>query len=271
MFGPEVVAAFEAMACEAPAARDVPLSRWSSAEQAAQAVSEGLVGSLSPSTVRRWLAVDAIKPWQYESWIFPRDPDFAVKAARVLDLYARIWDGKQLGPNGRHHTAVIKTMAHGAHPRLGDDQFHRDDFAVDYTARTVTCLNSVTITINRTGGATFGAKCQGCALRSQCTADTAGKTFTVGSRTPRAMLLVRLHVGSCELNSEEPHLDAPHRRRLSVPTRQSHAPGIVGPVRDVERVERLEREVIDDEPVDVRSLRISRRRGCCPGGWPAGV
>jgi hypothetical protein len=29
-------------------------------------------------------------------WIFPRDPDFAVKAGRVLDLYARIWDGKPL-------------------------------------------------------------------------------------------------------------------------------------------------------------------------------
>jgi transposase len=99
VFGPEVVAAVKAMACEAPAARDVPLSRWSSAELAAQAVSEGLVGSLSPSTVRRWLAADAIKPWQFQSWIFPRDPDFAVKAARVLDLYARIWNGKKLGPN----------------------------------------------------------------------------------------------------------------------------------------------------------------------------
>ena len=42
-----------------------------------------------PSTVRRWLADDALKPWQYRSWIFIRDPDFAAKAARVLDLYAR--------------------------------------------------------------------------------------------------------------------------------------------------------------------------------------
>jgi len=38
--------------------------------------------------VRRWLHADAIKPWRYRSWIFPRDPDFATKAARVLDLYA---------------------------------------------------------------------------------------------------------------------------------------------------------------------------------------
>ncbi|MDP9428446.1 MAG: hypothetical protein M3Q47_06000 [Actinomycetota bacterium] len=27
----------------------------------------------------------------------PRDPDFAVKAGRVLDLYDRIWNGQPLG------------------------------------------------------------------------------------------------------------------------------------------------------------------------------
>ena len=47
--------------------------------------------------MRRWLAADAIKPWQHRSWIFPRDPDFAAKAARVLDLYARPWQGQPLG------------------------------------------------------------------------------------------------------------------------------------------------------------------------------
>ena len=37
-----------------------------------------------------------IQPWRFRSWIFPRDPDFAAKAARVLDLYERIWDGRPL-------------------------------------------------------------------------------------------------------------------------------------------------------------------------------
>lgn len=97
VFAPEVVAEVKAMACEPPEARDVPLSRWSSSELAAQAVTEGLVEAVSASTVRRWLAEDAIKPWRYRSWIFPRDPDFAAKAARVLDLYARVWEGRNLG------------------------------------------------------------------------------------------------------------------------------------------------------------------------------
>src|SRR3954449_398670 len=96
-FPAPVVAEVKAMACEPPEARQVPLSRWSSAELAAQAIAEGLISSLSASTVRRWLHADAIRPWQHRSWIFPRDPDFAVKAARVLDLYARVWDGVALG------------------------------------------------------------------------------------------------------------------------------------------------------------------------------
>lgn len=98
-FGDRVVAGIKAMACEPPERRQVPLARWSSQELAAQAASEGLVGSISSSTVRRWLHAAAIKPWRYRSWIFPRDPDFATKAARVLDLYARVWDGEPLGPD----------------------------------------------------------------------------------------------------------------------------------------------------------------------------
>jgi transposase len=96
-FPAQVVAEVKAMACEPPQVRAVPLSRWSSADLAAQAVAEGLAVTVSASTVRRWLAEDAIKPWQYRSWIFPRDPNFAVKAARVLDLYERVWDGVALG------------------------------------------------------------------------------------------------------------------------------------------------------------------------------
>ncbi|MBB5803153.1 hypothetical protein F4560_002921 [Saccharothrix ecbatanensis] len=59
--------------------------------------SRGVCERVSTSTVRRWPAADAIKPWQHRSWIIPRDPYFAVKAARVLDLYARVWDGDPLG------------------------------------------------------------------------------------------------------------------------------------------------------------------------------
>ncbi len=84
------------MACALPAETGVPLARWSCAELATEAVKRAVVPAVSASTVRRWLAEDAIKPWRYRSWIFPRDPDFAVKAGRVLDLYDRLWDGRPL-------------------------------------------------------------------------------------------------------------------------------------------------------------------------------
>ncbi len=96
-FTPVQVAEIKALACQLPTQAGVPLSRWSSAELAQHAVEAGVVEAVSASTVRRWLRSDAIKPWQYRSWIFPRDPDFRTKAARVLDLYARIYDGKPLG------------------------------------------------------------------------------------------------------------------------------------------------------------------------------
>jgi len=116
-FTPEVVAEVKAMACEPPTQREVPLSRWSSVELAAQAVAEGLVVAVSASTVRRWLHEDAIKPWQHRSWIFPRDPDFAVKAARVLDLYQRIWQGTELSEHEYVISADEKSQLQALHRR----------------------------------------------------------------------------------------------------------------------------------------------------------
>jgi hypothetical protein len=68
------------MACALPAEHGVPLSRWSAAELAREAVGRGIVEQISGVTVWRWLSADAIKPWQHRSWIFPRDPRFAEKA-----------------------------------------------------------------------------------------------------------------------------------------------------------------------------------------------
>src|SRR3954454_16895963 len=99
IFSAAAEAEVKALACALPAETGVPLARGSSAELAAEAVTRGLVLTVSASTVGRWLAADAIRPWRHHSWIFPRDPDFAAKAARVLDLYARIWAGQPLGEN----------------------------------------------------------------------------------------------------------------------------------------------------------------------------
>lgn len=88
--------AVKALACELPATRGVPLARWHCPDLARQAIESGIVASISDTTIWRWLSSDAIKPWRIRSWIFPRDPDFAPKASRVLDLYHRRWKAKPL-------------------------------------------------------------------------------------------------------------------------------------------------------------------------------
>ena len=95
-FPPELVVEIKAAACELPATLGLPLSRWSIAELADHARRSGLVAAISDSTIWRWLNEDAIRPWQHRCWIFPRDPHFASKAGRVLDLYQGLWKGRRL-------------------------------------------------------------------------------------------------------------------------------------------------------------------------------
>jgi hypothetical protein len=54
------------------------------------------VASIGDTTLWRWLSEDASRPWGFRSWIFPRDPAFAEKAGRILDLYEGVWEGKPL-------------------------------------------------------------------------------------------------------------------------------------------------------------------------------
>ena len=85
-----------ALACALPAESGLPLSKWSCPELARELATRCQIAA-SASTIGRWLASDALKPWQHRSWISVRDPEFAAKAARVLDLYAGLWDGEPLG------------------------------------------------------------------------------------------------------------------------------------------------------------------------------
>jgi hypothetical protein len=64
---------------------------------------------ISRSTVWRIRATDAITPWRYKSWIFPRDPQSADKAGPILDLYAGLWQGQPLGPKDSILSADEKT------------------------------------------------------------------------------------------------------------------------------------------------------------------
>jgi hypothetical protein len=64
---------------------------------------------------------DAVRPWFHRSWIFPRDPDFATKAGRILDLYERVWEGQPLTADDFVISADEKTSIQArrrCHPTL---------------------------------------------------------------------------------------------------------------------------------------------------------
>lgn len=116
-----VVTEVKALACQLPATTGVPLSRWSCKELAAELVTRAVVATISASTVWRTLRRDAIRPWFHRMWIFPRDPNFAAKAARVLDLYARIFEGAPFGDDEYVICADEKTSIQArcrCHPSL---------------------------------------------------------------------------------------------------------------------------------------------------------
>lgn len=92
------------------------MSRWSVAELRQEAMASGIVAKISGTTLWRWLSQDALRPWRHRTWIFPRDPDFARKAGRILDLYQRRWNGAALGPRDYVVCADEKTSIQ-ARPR----------------------------------------------------------------------------------------------------------------------------------------------------------
>jgi len=99
-----------AIVCETLHQHELPLSRFSTADLHRVVVKEEGLADLSHGSLTRILAEDALKPWRYRYWLFPRDPDFVGKACVVLDLYAGFWEGQRLGPDEHILSADEKTI-----------------------------------------------------------------------------------------------------------------------------------------------------------------
>jgi transposase len=112
-----------ALACERPADREVPLRRYSLSELTLEVANRIPSQACAPSrtTIWRWLAHDALRPWRFRSWIFPRDPHFLERASPVLDLYACQWQGRPLWADDYVLSADEKTsiqVRRRLHPTL---------------------------------------------------------------------------------------------------------------------------------------------------------
>lgn len=84
----------------------------------------------------------------------------------------------------RRHNAAIKAIPLR---RAIPGGFDRDDFIIDHRARTATCPAGHCVPIAPKGGATFGSRCRGCALRQRCTTSKDGRILHI--REHDAMLV----------------------------------------------------------------------------------
>jgi len=94
-FPPQETTLVKALACERPTDRGRPLARLSVFDVCQAAWRQGC--GMSYATVWRRLHEDALRPWFYRPWLFPRDPDLLTKAGPVLELYHGRWQGQPLG------------------------------------------------------------------------------------------------------------------------------------------------------------------------------
>jgi hypothetical protein len=97
VFPPIVATHLVKLACELPEDQARSLSTWTCGELARTLVRDGVVDSISSSSVQRILASEKLKPWRVHHWLsskVPRDDKFRATVHNICDLYTR-----QLGPH----------------------------------------------------------------------------------------------------------------------------------------------------------------------------
>jgi transposase len=111
-FPPSVALHLVKIACERPDKRGRSLSQWDCVELARQLERDGIVESISASTVRRILSSHQLKPWRHHLWLspkVPRDAAFAQTVLEIVDLYTR--------PLGAHEMVLCVDEKTSLQPR----------------------------------------------------------------------------------------------------------------------------------------------------------
>ena len=94
-FQPEQVAEIIQLACQEPQSLELPFTHWSNSLLAEQAISKGIVDTISPRHVGRLLEEVDLKPHRMQGWLNPNfdDPEeFKEQVKSVCDTYAQAPD-----------------------------------------------------------------------------------------------------------------------------------------------------------------------------------
>jgi transposase len=104
-FTPEQVTRILAVACEPPEKSGRPITHWTNHELADEVVKRGIVASISPSQVGRYLREAALQPHKSRYWLNTTEKDpvrFREQVEAVCDTYREASDLEE-----EHHTHTI--------------------------------------------------------------------------------------------------------------------------------------------------------------------
>ena len=109
-FTPEQVIQILAVACEPPEKSGRPITHWTNPELADEVVKRGLVASISPSQVGRYLREAALQPHKSRYWLNTTEKDpvrFQEQVEAVCDTYQA---APELEKKHRTHTVCVDEM-----------------------------------------------------------------------------------------------------------------------------------------------------------------
>jgi transposase len=109
-FTPEQITLILALACEPPAQSGRPITHWTAHELADEAKKRGIVESISPSQVGRYLREAELQPHRSRYWLNAKEKDpqqFQKKVETVCDTYL---EAPRLHAEENTHTVCIDEM-----------------------------------------------------------------------------------------------------------------------------------------------------------------
>jgi transposase len=109
-FTPEQVTRILAVACEPPEKSGRPITHWTAHELADEVIRRGIVASISPSQVARYLREAALQPHKSRYWLNTTETDpvkFAAQAKAVCEAYRA---APELERTRHTHTVCVDEM-----------------------------------------------------------------------------------------------------------------------------------------------------------------
>jgi transposase len=99
-----------ALACEPPEKSGRPITHWTGKELAEEAIARGIVDSISPSQVNRYLREAELQPHKSRYWLNTTEKDPEAFQAQVETVCACYHDAKELYQRHDTHTVCVDEM-----------------------------------------------------------------------------------------------------------------------------------------------------------------